>query len=218
SAQAQGSISGVVFDERTDKVLLGANIVIIGTSLGESTDKNGRFTLRGIPEGDHVVKVSFIGYETKEIQISIDDDEIDIDEYDVEIDVDETAEISIYLKPTSEIIGEIAVTGYRRGQQRALAEQREASNIINVVDAELIAAFPDPNVGESLKRIPGLNVQSDQGEARFVQIRGTSPTLSNVSINGEQLAAPEGDERNVNLDMIPSDLLASIEVIKAITP
>src|SRR5699024_6681505 len=132
SAQAQGSISGVVFDERTDTVLLGANIVIIGTSLGESTDKTGRFTLRGIPEGDHVVKVSFIGYETKEIQISIDDDEIDIDEYDVEIDVDETAEISIYLKPTSEIIGEIAVTGYRRGQQRALAEQREASNIINV--------------------------------------------------------------------------------------
>src|SRR5699024_3607358 len=218
SAQAQGSISGVVFDERTDEVLPGANIAIVGTSIGESTDDNGRFSLSRIPEGNHVVKVSFIGYETKEIKISLDDDEIDIDEYDVEIDVDETAEISIYLEPTSEMLDEIAVTSYRRGQQRALAEQREASNIINVVNAELIAAFPDPNVGESLKRIPGISIQNDQGEARYIQIRGTSPGLSNVSINGEQVASPEGDSRSVTLDMIPSDLLGSIEVTKALTP
>src|SRR5699024_3405932 len=74
------------------------------------------------------------------------------------------------------------------------------------------------NVGESLKRIPGISIQNDQGEARYIQIRGTSPGLSNVSINGEQVASPEGDSRSVTLDMIPSDLLGSIEVTKALTP
>lgn len=215
--QAQGSIAGTVYEEGNKEPLAGANIVIKGTSRGTTTDSNGRFELDNIPKGNQVLVVSFIGYRSREIGVNI-SDVIEINEYDIDIDVDETAEIEVYLETEDTQLEAIAVTSYRRGQQRALNKQKEAANIKNIIDAELIATFPDPNVGESLKRIPGINIQSDQGEARYIQIRGTSPSLSNVSINGEQVATPEGSDRQVAMDMIPSDVLSSIEVTKAITP
>jgi TonB-dependent receptor len=195
------NIEGRVFDAETGRSLPGANIQVQGTAIGTSTNLEGRFVIRDAPQGEVVLVVSFVGYETKEV--SVNDPDIDLE---------------LYLTPSAATLEGVTITAFRRGQQRALNQQKQAANIINVVDSELISTFPDPNVGEALKRIPGINIQSDQGEARYIQIRGTSPTFSSISINGEQIAAPEGDERSAALDMIPSDLLASIEVAKAITP
>lgn len=199
-----GIVSGYVYDSRTGDALPGANVRVAGTNKGTATDDAGQFVLRGVSSGEQVLVVSYLGYETQRVEVDVEDGE--------------ETELEIELQDNFVEMEGIMVRGTREGQVRALSRQKEAANIKNVIDAELIATFPDPNVGESLKRIPGINVQSDQGEARFVQIRGASPTLNNVSINGEQVAAPEGDERSVNLDMIPSDVLASIEVTKAITP
>ena len=68
-----------------------------------------------------------------------------------------------------------------------------------------------------MKRISGINVQYDQGEARFGQVRGTSADLSSVTINGNRIPSAEGDIRNVQLDLIPSDMVQTIEVNKVVT-
>lgn len=198
-----GSITGVVTDRRTGDALAGANLRIADTSTGTATDAEGRYSLRGLRPGSYTLIVSYLGYETMSIEAEVDNGRTDLD---------------ISLRDNFVEIQGITVRGVREGQARALNEQKEAPNIKNVIDAELISTFPDPNVGESLKRIPGINIQSDQGEARYIQIRGTSPNLSNIAIDGQQIAAPEGDGRSIALDMIPSDLLSSIEVTKAITP
>ena len=78
--------------------------------------------------------------------------------------------------------------------------------------------FPDSNIGDALKRISGINVQYDQGEARFGQVRGTSADLSSVTINGNRIPSAEGDTRNVQLDLIPADMIQTIEVNKVVTP
>ena len=78
--------------------------------------------------------------------------------------------------------------------------------------------FPDPNAAEATQRISGVTVERDQGEGRFVMVRGTEPRLSAVAINGERIPSPEGDKRFVALDVIPADLLEAVEVVKAITP
>ncbi|MFH5832332.1 TonB-dependent receptor [Halalkalibaculum sp. DA384] len=199
-----GEIRGEVLDERRGEALPGANIKLEGTSKGTSTDRDGRFVFRGLNPGSYTIVASYLGYETQQI--------------DVEVKAGEMTDLEIALTDNFVELDGIMVNGVREGQSRALSRQKEAMNIKNIIDAELISTFPDPNVGESLKRIPGINIQSDQGEARYVQIRGTSPSLSNISINGEQIAAPEGDGRSIALDMIPSDVLGSIEVTKAITP
>ncbi len=77
--------------------------------------------------------------------------------------------------------------------------------------------FPDSNIGDALKRINGINVQYDQGEARFGQVRGTAADLSSVTLNGNRIPSAEGDIRNVQLDLIPADMVQTIEVSKVVT-
>lgn len=211
------SIEGTVYDNSTDEVLPGANVTLKGVSQGTTTDEEGHFVLDNIPEGDNVIIVSFVGYQTKEIEVEVDDEEVQIDEYDIDSDIEEVAEIEVFLEPGEELAG-IEVTGFRRGQQQAISEQKMASSIKNVVSKELLRSFPDDNTAEVLQRIPGISIQRDQGEGRYVQVRGTQAANNNVSINGNSIPSPEGDTRAVALDVIPSDMLSSIEVIKAITP
>ncbi len=109
------------------------------------------------------------------------------------------------------------MVGAFRGQRRALQMQKEAMGVTNVVSADQVGKFPDSNIGDALKRINGVNVQYDQGEARFGQVRGTSADLTSVTINGDRLPSAEGDTRNVQLDLIPSDMIQTIELSKVTT-
>ena len=102
-------------------------------------------------------------------------------------------------------------------QQKSLNFMREADNIVNVISSQQIRLFPDVNAAEAVQRISGITLQRDQGEGRFVQLRGTPPQLTNFNINGEQIPSPEGDFRFVGLDVIAADQIEKIEVTKALT-
>ncbi len=115
-------------------------------------------------------------------------------------------------------LDEIIVTGQRAAQQRALEEKRDADNFIESLSADDAGKLPDQNVGESVRRLPGVSVANDQGEGRYVIIRGVAPSLANVTLNGQTAAAPEPDSRQVKLDDIPSALIGSVSVIKSLTP
>jgi TonB-dependent receptor len=103
-------------------------------------------------------------------------------------------------------------------QARALSEQKNAANIINVVASDQIGRFPDASAPEALQRIPGITVERDQGEGRYINIRGSASDFTNVNLNGASVPSPEGDQRRVALDAVPVDILESIEVAKALTP
>ncbi|MDT7525477.1 TonB-dependent receptor [Pseudidiomarina sp. GXY010] len=115
-------------------------------------------------------------------------------------------------------IEEVLTIGSREALQKAVQQQRDAGGIINVVKKDDMGKLQDDSVSDALQRIPGLSVERDQGEGRFIRIRGLAPDLNSVSYNGTQLAAPEAGRRAVALDVIPSDLLESIEVNKTLTP
>jgi TonB-dependent receptor len=117
-------------------------------------------------------------------------------------------------------MGTVTVTGspILEGQAAALSEQKNAPNIVNVVSSEQIQTFPDTNAAETTQRVPGVFIQRDQGEGRYVLIRGTAASLNRTQIDGEVMPAPEGDVRQVALDVIPADLLETMVVSKALTP
>jgi outer membrane receptor for Fe3+-dicitrate len=96
--------------------------------------------------------------------------------------------------------------------------RRPAANITNVVSADQIGSFPDANAAETVQRIPGISITKDQGEGRYVNIRGTDARLNSMMINGERIPAPDPLLRQVALDVVPSELLQAIEVSKALTP
>ena len=197
-------VTGTVIDAQTRESLIGANVVIPGTAKGDFTNEDGRFRLANISKNKVAIAVSYLGY--------------DSDTIDVLLQEGVEAELTIALQPETQILEQVMVTAEATGQTGALLDQKSAPNIKNVVDAEQIASFPDMNAAESVNRIPGITLQRDQGEGRYVQLRGTPPELSNFSINGEQIPSPEGDIRYVPLDVIPSDQLATIEITKALTP
>jgi TonB-dependent receptor len=204
-AQSTGEIVGRVFDTRTDDYLPGANVILEGTYLGAASDRDGLYRITNVPPGTYTLKAIFIGYKDYTATVTMGED-------GGRVIQDVPLEIS-YIEAD-----EIVVVGERQGQAKALSIQRTATNIKNVVAEEQMQRFPDLNTAEVIQRLPAISVERDQGEARYVLIRGTEPRLSTTTINGEKVASPEDEGRLVGLDVISANQLASVEVTKAITP
>lgn len=197
-----GYLKGRILDNEKNP-LPGAVIIIDNNKQSAVTDYDGFFSFANLSSGNHNLKVSYIGF----LPVS------------KTIVVSEASTIDdIVMSETSQELNEVVVTGVFSGQQRAINAQKNNVNITNVVSADQIGKFPDSNIGDALKRISGINVQYDQGEARFGQVRGTPAEFSSVTINGSRLPSAEGDIRNVQLDLIPSDMIQTIEVSKTLMP
>lgn len=121
-------------------------------------------------------------------------------------------------KNADEPIDEVVTIGQRAMLASAIEQQRNADVIKNIITSDAIGNLPDQNVAEAVRRLAGVNVLNDQGEGRFISVRGLDPSLNSASVNGTRLPAPESDTRSVALDVIPSELIGSIEVIKSLTP
>lgn len=112
----------------------------------------------------------------------------------------------------------IVVQSQRESQERAIDRKRSNDAISEVIAADSMGQYPDKNVAESLQRLPGVSVTRDQGEARFVIVRGLDAELNSVTVNGVAIGTPESSSRSATLDVIPSDSTERIIVVKAPTP
>lgn len=199
-----GNIQGNLSDENGIYVP-GANVLIVDLSKGAISDFDGKFTLVNVPEGNHTLSISYLGYAPIERQVSV--------------TAGETTVVNLTMNPTNVELQEVQVSAYGlSGQAKALNTQKTNLNITNVVSTDQIGKFPDANIGDAVKRIPGITMQVDQGEARNIIVRGLAPQLNSVTLNGSRIPSAEGDNRNVQMDLIPSDMIQTIEVNKAVTP
>ena len=205
-AQKNGVISGKITDPEGNISLPGATVKLLNSGNRYTiSDQIGDFEFLNVPAGTYQVEVLYIGYQTltKEVNVS----------------EGKNAVINFTLSSGSENLQEIIVVGDRlKGQARALNQQKNNKNITNVISSDQVGRFPDANIGDALKRVPGITMQNDQGEARNIIIRGLAPSLNSVTLNGDRIPSAEGDNRNVQMDLIPSDMIATIEVNKTLTP
>lgn len=199
-----GNVSGTISDENGIYVP-GASVMITSLKKGAVTDFDGHFSLVDIPVGTYELKITYLGYADSKQSVTV--------------SANNTTAVSIYLQPKSVELDGVEVMGYGLGSQaKALNTQKNNLNITNVVSTDQIGKFPDANIGDAVKRISGITMQVDQGEARNIIIRGLSPQLNSVTLNGSRIPSAEGDNRNVQMDLIPADMIQTIEVSKAITP
>jgi TonB-dependent receptor len=112
----------------------------------------------------------------------------------------------------------VVITGQRSSLRNAIAAQEQADNIVSVVSSDDIGGLPDKNAAEALARLPGISVQRDQGEGRYVSVRGLGPDLNAVTINGALVPSPESGRRAVALDVLPAGLIRTLAVSKTLTP
>lgn len=199
--QSLATLQGTVVLEE-QRPAIGARVSLLD-HLETLTDSQGRYTLSGVPVGDYTLKVEFRGYPAmvQALQVRAGLSRLPA----TELKLSETEE-------TMRVIGSL-----RQGQAAALLDQRLANTIKSVVASDQMGTFADGNAAEATQRLPGVGLYRDQGEGRYVLVRGTESRLNKSAMNGMDLPAPEGDLRNVALDVIPLDLLQGIEVIKAVT-
>jgi len=204
-AEAQnGRLAGRVIDK--DGLPLPGATVTIGSAkpLSTLTRSDGYFSLNGLPTGQNKVSVSYIGYQPYSEQITLGTQAVDL---------------TITLEDSFTLLEGIVVKGDGlKGQAKALNQQKGDINVTNVVSADQIGRFPDSNIGDAIKRIPGITMQNDQGEARNIIIRGMASGLNSVTLNGERIPSAEGDNRNIQMDLIPADMVQTIEVNKVVLP
>lgn len=115
-------------------------------------------------------------------------------------------------------VDELIITGQRYSQQQSIDAKKKAKGVSDVIAADEMGRLPDKNAAESLERLPGVSIKYDQGEGRYVSIRGVDGALNNVTVNGVELGSPDSDTRAIPLDVVSGQLASRIEVVKAVTP
>lgn len=203
--QTSGFVKGQITDG-DGNALPGASVNVKGTTNSVATDLAGNFTLASVGEGKQTIVVNYMGYAPVEKEVTV--------------KAGLTAQLNFKLTTLSKSLTSVTVVGAREGQAKALNQQRSADNIKQVISADLMGRYPDLNVAESMQRLPGVTIgRNSSGEGATVQLRGTPGNFTNINVNGEQIMGTQEDgSRNAQLDVIPVNVLSSMEVIKTLTP
>lgn len=197
------AVQGTVIDN-DQFPMPGALVKEVNTGLSTVTNDFGQFTLSGLEGATAKLSFTSFGYEPLIKEITL--------------DATEVTNLQVVVSKATNELSEVIVTGsFLKNQAKALSTQRQNTGVTNVVNADQIGRTPDANIGDALKRISGITIQNDQGEARNIIIRGLAPQLNSVMVNGERMPSAEGDNRQVQLDLIPSDMIQTVVVNKAVT-
>ena len=201
---ADGRVEGQITTTDKSIALQGARIRIQELNREAVSQRDGRFVFLDVKPGNYTLVTSYIGADAIERKINVQDEKVTRENF--------------RLTGVSGEVESVIVIGQAAGINKALNKQRSADNIITAVSSDAIGQFPDTNVSEALQRLPGLSIERDQGEGRYVRVRGMSPDYNAVTINGVGVPGPDADRRAVALDVIPSDLLENLIVTKSLTP
>jgi TonB-dependent receptor len=203
-ATAQGR-KGAIAGKATDTaggVLKGAQVSIESLNINTTTDVQGQFFISDLNPGSYALTISYIGFAplTKTVEVA----------------AGQTANWDATLKLQSQNL-QILVTADRpSAEAEAVNTERTADNIVQVLPAEVIRSLPNANMADALGRLPSVTIERDEGEGKYVQVRGTEPRLTNTTIDGINVPSPESGVRQIKFDAIPADIVESVEINKTL--
>ena len=204
SQSTRGGLTGRLTDT-VGAPISGVVVHVVGTSYGGVSDGAGRYRVEPIASGSYVVRLRRLGFAS--------------DTFSVAIGSNVVAMPDRVLRSAAAVLAGVVIKESQRlneTRESALAKRNQADNLIVVQSGDEIRSLPNANAAEALARMPGISTERDEGEGKFVQIRGTEPRLSNVTINGAHVPGTEDTDRVPKLDDVPSDLLGAIEVSKTL--
>jgi len=197
----RGTITGVVKDSQ-GAVLQGAKVESKPQVRPVTSDGQGEFAITELTPGIYSVAVSYVGFATFSGSVTI--------------SAGQSAHVDAVLK-VANANDQVIVTAERpRGEAEAINRTLAAENILQVLPAEVIVSLPNANIADALGRMASVTIERDEGEGKYVQIRGTEPRLSNTMVDGVTIPSPESGVRQIKLDTIASDLVESVEINKTL--
>jgi TonB-dependent receptor len=198
----KGTIAGTVVDSAKN-VLVGAVIEVSPSGQKAVSDDQGNFRISDVPAGQATVTISYVGFATLTATANV--------------SAGQTATENAILEVASRT-DQVIVTAERlQGETEAINIERTADDIVQVLPLRVITSLPNTNVADAVGRLPSVTLERDEGEGKYVQIRGTEPRLTNMMINGIEVPSPEANVRNIKMDAIPADLVDRIELSKTLS-
>lgn len=209
AAVASAVAGDVIFGRVTNASgapLPGAEILVRGSGQRVVANSHGEFTLPAATTGSVILDVRYLGLPSAS--------------QTVVTTPGQDANVAIVLgAATATQVADVIVTGViTDGVARSLNQQKNADGTVNVLSADAIGRYPDPNVAESLQRVQGIAIQRDQGEGRYINVRGAPAAFTAVSVDGVAIPAVSPTTRAVDLDTLPSDIVSTVEVSKTLRP
>ena len=203
SAQSKGSISGRVIDASNNEVLIGANIIVIGTNTGTSSDLDGYYSIKGLESGTYLIKFSFVSYQATTVQ-------------NVKVEAGKDTKLNIQLKPTSTEIKEVVVTAeaLKSTEGAILNIQKNSMNIVDGLSAELISKNNSSDGTDVLKRMTGVTIS----EGKYAFVRGVGDRYNNTMLNGANLPSTDPEKKSFAYDLFPASLIENVLTSKTFIP
>ena len=199
--ERKGNISGRVTDN-SGGVLQGAQIEVQQKNGSFPSNGQGEFFINDLEPGSYTIAVTYVGFKPFTTPVTV--------------AAGQTANVEVKLEVESQSL-EVLVTAERAyGEAEAVNRERSADNILQVLPADVLRSLPNANMADALGRLPSVTIERDEGEGKYVQIRGTEPRLANVTIDGINTPSPESGVRQIKLDAIPADIVESVEINKTL--
>lgn len=197
-----GSITGIIRDAKTSEPIIGANVVIQGTTVGAATDIDGKFLINNIKPGSYGVVVSFVTYKTQTLA-------------DVVVESGKVTSLEVPLPEEVSELTEVVVTAKREINTDAnlIRSIREAKLVVSGISSEQIVRLPDRDAAQVMQRVPGVTIVDN----RFVVVRGVPERYNQVMINGAIAPSTEIDRRSFSFDLIGSSAIDQMLTYKSAT-
>jgi len=196
-----GAISGKVTDSAS-AALKGAEITVDPGAIGAVTDAQGQFLITGLAPGAYTVKIHYVGFNTVTNTVNVSAGQV----------ANSNAQLAV-----ASVSEEVLVTSERpSAEAEEVNIERSADNIIQVLTSDVIRSLPNANMADALGRLPSVTIERDEGEGKYVQVRGTEPRLTNTTIDGVNVPSPESGVRQIKFDAIPADIVESVEINKTL--
>lgn len=198
-----GSIAGTIVDSETGETLIGANVVVDGTSSGSTTDLDGHYVVRSLEPGTYTLGFSYIGYSSKTVT-------------GVDVRAGETSRIDLTLAPEAIGLDEVIVEARAlENTEAALLRQRQrAAGVSDAISAEAIGRSGSSTAADAMQMVTGVSVVGGS----YVYVRGLGDRYTNTRLNGATLPSADPDRNSVQLDLFPANLLDHIVTTKTFTP
>ena len=197
----KGAIAGRVADS-SGGALIGAQVTVQPKGVSVASDAQGQFFINNLEPGSYSVTVTYVGFKTFAQTVSV--------------TAGQAASVEAKLDVESQNL-EVLVTADRpSAEAEAVNRERTADNIVQVLPADVIRSLPNANMADALGRLPSVTIERDEGEGKYVQVRGTEPRLTNTTIDGINVPSPESGVRQIKFDAIPADIVESVEINKTL--
>jgi iron complex outermembrane receptor protein len=202
-----GAVAGTVSNPATQKLLEGATVEVEGFSqIRVVTDRQGTFRIDRVPAGMRTVIVTYPGLDAKRQAISV--------------SAGRTAHIDVKLQSDVYELGAFSVVGEREGNSLAMAIQKAAPNVKNVISADAYGSVSDANVGNLVQRLPDVSADFSIADTTYVRVRGIDPNLNAITVDGTRMANEDliSMRRQFRFNQFSIVNIEKIEITKAPTP